>query len=239
MVCLEARAQADRVELVELSGAGDALVAQGEPLADLIERVEPAIVAIHRLPAVRDIEIAGSERSLLFTKEPALWPAGREVSPQFLPMGLGVVMDAKGLVLTQYLNVRPGDRHRVTTIAGKTYRATLKGADPRSGLAVLEIAAEANATDEWVALPLGDADRLRKGHLVVALGNPHALIETGSPTASWGTITNIAQKASVSTNLNNVADELGQGFPTTLHHLGNLTGNRCQAWVGGWRRGSD
>ena len=70
-----------------------------------------------------------------------------------LTVGAGVIIDRAGLVLTQYLAVREGDQHTVTTIDGKTYPATIRAADPRSGLAVLAIDPKASPLQRAGAPP--------------------------------------------------------------------------------------
>ena len=69
-----------------------------------------------------------------------------------------------------------GRRGSATFTDGSEYRFEVVGADPLSDLAVLR--AEANDLSE---APLGDADELRVGQLVVAIGNPHGF--AGSVTA--------------------------------------------------------
>ena len=181
-----------------------------DALIDVIDRVEPSIVAISRAPD-------RSQRAA--SPFPSLERSGfiRRATDSYQPSGAGVLIDAKGQVLTQYLNIRPGDQHVVTTTDGRRWPATIRAADPRSGLAVLEIQAS-----ELPAIEIGDADDVKKGQIVVTLGNPQSIIAGGSPSASWGMITNVGQRANPSTNLNNTRDETGLTYATTLHHLGTL-----------------
>lgn len=153
----------------------------------------------------------------------------------------GVIIDPAGLVLTEYLAVRQGDQHTITTVDGATYNATVKAADPRSALAVLAIdpqssnpsANSQNVPPSFPALTLGEAERLRKGHFVVAIGNPFAIAVDGQPTASWGTVTNIARKAPAGANLNNAPGPM-HDYRTTLHHLGTLLQTDAKlAWNAG------
>ena len=122
---------------------------------------------------------------------------------------------------------------RVTTIDRTTYRATIRAADPHSGLAVLAIDHAAgplqragshehnSAPGNFPAIRLGDAESLRKGQFVVAIGNPYAIQTDGQPTASWGIVTNFGRKAPIGTNLNDAPGPDGD-YRTTLHHLGTL-----------------
>jgi serine protease Do len=91
--------------------------------------------------------------------------------------GSGVVITPDGYMLTSAHVV---DRAAGRTIAsfadGTEHAATVVGADPLSDLAVLR----ADAGD-LTAAELGDAEELRVGQLVVAIGNPHGF--GGSVTA--------------------------------------------------------
>jgi S1-C subfamily serine protease len=143
------------------------------------------------------------------------------------------LIDRTGLVLTHYLAVHEGDQHTVTTIDRTTYPATIRAADPRSGLAILAIDPKASplkragapqktsTPDSFPAINLGDAGSIHKGQFVVAIGNPYAIQTDGQPTASWGIITTLARKAPSGTNLNDAPGPAGD-YRTTLHHLGTL-----------------
>jgi S1-C subfamily serine protease len=91
--------------------------------------------------------------------------------------GSAVVITPDGFLLTSAHVVegstRPG---RASFVDGRELRFDVVGADPHSDLAVLR--AEA---DDLVAAELGDAERLRVGQLVVAIGNPNGF--AGSVTA--------------------------------------------------------
>ena len=91
--------------------------------------------------------------------------------------GSAVVITPDGFLLTSAHVVegstRPG---RASFVDGRELRFDVVGADPHSDLAVLR--AEA---DDLVAAELGDAERLRVGQLVGAIGNPNGF--AGSVTA--------------------------------------------------------
>lgn len=195
----------------------EALRAAEAGLTDLIARVEPAIVAVSQLPT------NGTTR----TNNPRLGVADpfgnlRGLTNNEPPTvsGAGIVIDANGLVLTQYLAIDLDNKHRITTGSGKTYDAKIKAADPRSGLAVLEIKAA-----DLPALPIGKAEKLRKGSFVLAVGNPYTIVADGQPTASVGAVTNLGQRIGDDVNLNNTFTKnvYNQStFKTTLHHFGTL-----------------
>jgi S1-C subfamily serine protease len=91
--------------------------------------------------------------------------------------GSAVVITPDGFLLTSAHVVegstRPG---RASFVDGRELRFDVVGSDPHSDLAVLR--AEA---DDLMAAELGDAERLRVGQLVVAIGNPNGF--AGSVTA--------------------------------------------------------
>src|SRR5438876_164656 len=90
--------------------------------------------------------------------------------------GSGVVITPDGFLLTSAHVVQRARRVNATFTDGVEFEATVVGRDPLSDLAVLR--AEAR---DLAAAELGDAERLRVGQLVVAVGNPHGF--DGSVTA--------------------------------------------------------
>lgn len=83
-------------------------------------------------------------------------------------LGSGVIVAGDGLVLTNS-HVVAGARHpRLTLADGLTTEADVLGDDPDTDLALLR----ASLPSGTVAACLGDSGRLRRGHLVVAIGNP-------------------------------------------------------------------
>jgi S1-C subfamily serine protease len=89
--------------------------------------------------------------------------------------GSGAVLDTNGNVLTNYHVVQGAKEIQATLFNGKTYEATVVGADPLNDLAVIRIEA---AADELFPVTLGDSRNLRVGMKVYALGNPFGLERT-------------------------------------------------------------
>jgi serine protease Do len=91
--------------------------------------------------------------------------------------GSGVVITPDGFILTSAHVVEHARRAvRASFVDGQELSAELIGADPLSDLAVLRA-----DTNSLSAATLGDAERLRVGQLVVAIGNPYGF--AGSVTA--------------------------------------------------------
>jgi serine protease Do len=91
--------------------------------------------------------------------------------------GSGVVLTPDGFILSNaHVVAGRGAAGRATLTDGRELRFEVVGRDPLSDLAVLR----ADAGDLTPAV-LGEAERLRVGQLVVAIGNPHGF--AGSVTA--------------------------------------------------------
>ena len=137
----------------------------------------------------------------------------RPIDPEFIPneYASGVVVDRNGLILTNFHVLGEESDLYVTTADRRVYQAEIWAADARSDLAVLRI----KATD-LVPITLGDADHLKKGQLIVVLGNPYAIARDGGASASWGIIANLERKAPPQ------VDEVSANGKGTLHHYGTL-----------------
>lgn len=197
----------------EVSGL-EAAVAIERVLMEVIERAENSVVAIASINTGEELSTPTTGfRPDPFDRFRQDLRSSTPGDPDFVPSeyGTGVVVDAQGLILTQYHVVEHGDQHWVTLSDRKTYSAKIRAADPRSDLAILEI----EATD-LTPITFGDASTLRKGQIVIALGNPYAIARDGQVSASWGIVSNLARKAAqVETN------ERASRKPT-LHHFGTL-----------------
>jgi serine protease Do len=140
--------------------------------------------------------------------------SGRLLDPDYVPSeyATGVVVDKGGLILTNYHVLGHPDRNDFAVwIARRPYLARIKAADPWTDLAVLQIDA-----DDLPPIRFGDAKQLRKGHIVIALGNPYAIARDGSVSATWGIVSNLGRAATVPgrSDVENDRD--------TVHHFGTL-----------------
>jgi serine protease Do len=90
--------------------------------------------------------------------------------------GSGVVITPDGFMLTSaHVVDRTDGAGQASFVDGRELAFELVGADPLSDLAVLRLDGDARSAE------LGDAEDLRVGQLVVAIGNPHGF--AGSVTA--------------------------------------------------------
>ncbi|HAT48981.1 MAG: DegQ family serine endoprotease [Nitrospirae bacterium] len=147
---------------------------QGQPLpslADMVERVVPAVVNITTATRIRMVE-----NPLLsdpfFSRFFNLPQMEREKMQQSL--GSGVIVDAaKGLVITNYHVINKADSISVTLGDGRTVQGKRVGMDQETDVGLIQIPSQG-----LKAVPLGNSDTLRVGDFVVAIGNPFGLGQT-------------------------------------------------------------
>jgi S1-C subfamily serine protease len=88
--------------------------------------------------------------------------------------GSGIVIDSKGLVLTNAHVVDGADRVEVSLADGRELEGQVLGADAITDLAVVSIAGGSG----FKAAPLGDSEALEVGDWAIALGTPYGLERT-------------------------------------------------------------
>jgi serine protease Do len=136
-----------------------------------------------------DPKVTGIEREQIRKKLDLADPTN--IPPSF---GSGVVIDAQGLILTNYHVVQDAAKIYVRLPGGKGSYADIHAADPRCDLAVLRLL-NVNALP-LRAIPLGDADKMERGNFVLTLSNPFAAgFRDGQPSASYGILSNIRRRA--------------------------------------------
>lgn len=153
------------------AGAGVAGSAGNSPTAtsqqppqsfrDIVSKVKPAIVQ------VTNEQVVSGQLDQQLTV-----PAG---------VGSGVIYDGQGHVLTNNHVIEGASGLLVSLPDGRSFKATLAGADPQTDLAVLKI----DGSNLPVAA-LGDSSKLAPGDWLVAIGNALAL--PGGPTVSVGVV---------------------------------------------------
>jgi serine protease Do len=139
-------------------------------MTDLIAREAEALDAYSRIVVSVAEKLAPSVANLRIMRRVR---GGYEASGA----GSAIVLTADGFLLTSaHVVSGRSSRGRASFTDGREYRVTIVGRDPLSDLAVLR--AEADGLEPAA---LGDAETLRVGQLVVAIGNPHGF--EGSVTA--------------------------------------------------------
>jgi len=137
-------------------------VAPSEPDDDLLDAYSRAVItAAEKVsPSVVYIEVQQTPRSKRGNRP----QAPREARGS----GSGFIFTPDGFILTNSHVVHGSSRIEVTVSDGRKYEADLIGDDPDTDLAVIRI----NAPN-LVPVHLGEAQKIRVGQLVVAIGNPY------------------------------------------------------------------
>jgi serine protease Do len=128
--------------------------------------------AAHALPAVvqiTTIAVADVPHALPFDIEPTQRMQGS---------GSGFIFDASGYILTNYHVVRNALHVNVVLLDGREYTAEVIGSDPSTDVAVIRV--EPDRRETLPVIELGEADHLRVGDWVLALGNPFGLTFTAT-----------------------------------------------------------
>jgi len=89
-------------------------------------------------------------------------------------LGTGMIIDARGHILTNYHVAGGATKIEVVLANGKHYQAKLVGGDPKTDLAVIEIPTK----EQLPYVTLGDSDKVEVGEWVVAIGHPRGLDQT-------------------------------------------------------------
>jgi S1-C subfamily serine protease len=133
-------------EDVENTSNEDLLDAYSRAVTNAAEKVSPSVVYIEMSRAV----------------------AGRNQARETRGSGSGFIFTPDGFILTNSHVVNGANSINVTVLDGHRYEANLVGDDPETDLAVIRI----NAPN-LVPAVLGEAQKIKVGQLVVAIGNPY------------------------------------------------------------------
>lgn len=167
--------------------------------------------------------IAKAERSVVAISRVRKGTIADPSDPRFVPteFGSGVIIDDQGHILTNYHVLgEPDENDYFVWVQRRPFQVIdvlkaekVRAADPWTDLAILKIEA-----DDLEPIQFGDGDSLRKGQLVISLGNPYAIARDGEASASWGIVSNLSRKlTNHPSHPDNDAAEDG-----SLHHFGTL-----------------
>ncbi len=133
---------------------------------DGIMKVAPSVVSLYSSETIYKAPVRRSQGS---EQEPIIAPQERRSTSQ----GSGVIIDANGLVLTNWHLIEDADEINVVLSNGSLHKAMVIGKDSETDLAVVRI----DATE----LPAVNIDAnigLRVGDIVLAIGNPFGVGQT-------------------------------------------------------------
>ena len=138
-----------------------------QSFADSVARAAPAVVNIYTARVVTERRQAAPLDQLFGD----YWPSYRQRVERSL--GSGVIVDAKGTIVTNQHVIAGADSIRVQLADGRISDVAVVGQDPDTDLAILHL-----SIDKLPMMPMGRSDTLRVGDIVLAIGNPYGLSQT-------------------------------------------------------------
>lgn len=153
---------------------------------DLVDQVGPAVVNIRTLEKAKPGASSPSEEQMLeffrrfgipvppnMPRSPRPDRGGPPDGEQPRGVGSGFILSTDGFVMTNAHVVEGADEVIVTLTDKREFKARLIGADKRTDVAVVKIEATG-----LPAVKIGDANRMRVGEWVMAIGSPFGLENT-------------------------------------------------------------
>jgi serine protease DegQ len=137
-----------------------------DSLADAAKKAMPSVVNIYTSKEIR-------QRNPLL-EDPLLrrfFPGLSEGEPRRAnSLGSGVIVSSEGYVLTNNHVIEGADDIQLVLADGRRLRASVRGSDPESDLAVLKTGGK-----DLPAITFGNLDHIQVGDAVLALGNPYGI----------------------------------------------------------------
>jgi S1-C subfamily serine protease len=159
---------------IELMANGGFAAENGRSAGRLVDR-DDALLDAYSQAVIGVVEKVGPSVVYIEVQHQAPGRAGRNrrFPQEAQSSGSGFVFTPDGFILTNSHVVRGAAKINVTLSDGRRCEAQLIGDDPETDLAVIRI----NAPN-LVPAQLGDAQTIRVGQLVVAIGNPYGFQHT-------------------------------------------------------------
>ncbi len=142
-------------------------------LMSLTEKLSPQVVAITCY-----VDLASQEIKSKFAQKITI-----------VVRGSGCIISSDGLILTNQHVIDKAKLIKVTLWTGKECEAKIVGEDARLDLAVIKI----NVGEKLTPVTFGDVKLLKRGQIVLAIGNPLGLATDGQSAVSFGVISAIGR----------------------------------------------
>lgn len=151
-------------------------------IADIVERVSPAVVTVNvakaaetalersRVPGFEEFfeRFLDKESHKQFRGERRRRPGARPHGPRSVGLGSGFIIDKAGYIVTNNHVIEGADEISVTLTGGRKLAARLVGADAKTDLALLKVTSDTDLPFvNW-----GRSENMRVGDWVITLGNP-------------------------------------------------------------------
>lgn len=158
--------------------ASPALQVFQDDIAAIAERASAAVVSIQSTTQQKmENPFQNFERMLPPGFREQFGPSmPREFEFQKRGLGSGTIIDPNGVILTNNHVVadqqsgKPLENLKVILNDGREFKGTVLGTDAETEVAVIKIEGK-----NLPSLPLGDSDKLKVGHVVLAIGSPQGL----------------------------------------------------------------
>ncbi len=147
--------------------------------APLVKEAAPAVVNIYTSKTVSTRSVSPLFNDPFFRRFfgdafPGV-PQGRERKKVQNALGSGVIVAPRGVVVTNHHVIEGADDIKVVLNDRREFEAKVLGSDKRTDIAILQLETDGALLP---TLPLGDADSLEVGDLVLAIGNPFGVGQT-------------------------------------------------------------
>jgi serine protease Do len=145
--------------------------------APVVKKVAPAVVNVFSRRVVRTAVGPGDVFNDPFFRQffGNRFPLGIPRQRVENSLGSGVILDAKGLIVTNHHVIKDAEEVLVVLADRREFEARILLTDPRADLAVLKIDP---AGGSLPVLETGDSDALEVGDLVLAVGDPFGVGQT-------------------------------------------------------------
>ncbi|MFC1693652.1 S1C family serine protease [Candidatus Latescibacterota bacterium] len=142
------------------------------------------------IPAVVSVQTSGQRVVVYRFRDPFLdmWYGNRVREEPIAGMGSGVIIDPKGIIITNDHVINAGENAVITIkvelVDGRTYKAELIKHFPPQDIAILSIDG-----DDLPYVDIGSSSDVMQGQTVLAIGNPFGNILTGGLLGGEPTVT--------------------------------------------------